>query len=170
MGVSRLANYALRYYVDAILITPTIALAPIFVILFGITSTNVLVLTVLYGYAIIAISTAVAVRGVDPTLLEVGRVYGAGRLRLAFGFLIPAAMPSLFGGLHLGVTRAFKGMVVGQVFLGVLGVGGFVARYSQAFDAAGVWCIAIVLIALALLITWFVKAADHVINYWAYRV
>lgn len=169
MALMRLVNYALRYYVDAILIVPSIALAPIFIIVFGITSQNVLALTVLYAYGIIALSTNVAVGGVDPTTLEVGRVFGADGRRLIFRIILPAAMPAFFGGLHLGMTRAFKGLVVGQVFLGVLGIGGYVARFSQAFDDTGIWSIALILIVMALIVTWIVKAVDHVVNYWAYR-
>lgn len=169
MAVSRLANMALRYYVDGLLIVPSVALAPVLIIVFGITTLNVIILTTLFAVAIIAINSASAVRSMDETWMEVGRVMGANRTELIWRIMIPAILPQFFGGLHLGVTRAFKGMIVGQVFLGVIGIGAYLAQFQQAFDGAGIWSIAVLLIAASLLLTWTVRATDHVINYWAYR-
>ena len=169
MAVSRIADLALRYYVDALLLLPTIVLAPVFVVMFGITSTNVFMLTVIYAFGIITLTSATAVRTIDRSWLEVGAVFGASRFQLVTRILLRGVLPEFFGGLHLGITRAFKGMVVGQVFLGVLGIGAYEAKFQQAFDSAGIWSVAVILIAMALLLTWMVKAADHVVNYWAYR-
>lgn len=169
MAVSRIADLALRYYVDAVLLLPTVVLAPVFVVVFGITSTNVFMLTVIYAFGIITLTSAMAVRNFDRSWLEVGTVFGANKFQLVTRILLRGVLPEFFGGLHLGIARAYKGMVVGQVFLGVLGIGAYEAKFQQAFDSAGIWSIAVILIAMALLLTWTVKAADHVVNYWAYR-
>jgi NitT/TauT family transport system permease protein len=169
MAVSRLADMALRFYVDALLIVPSVMLAPVLVVIFGINWLNVIALSTLFGTSIVAINSAAAVRCVDRTWVEVGQVMGASRTTLIRRFMIPGILPQFFGGLHLGIARAFKGMVIGQVFLGVIGIGGYLARFQQAFDGAGIWSIALLLIASALLTSWTVKAVDHVINFWAYR-
>lgn len=169
LALSRIAHLALRYYVDALLIVPPVALAPILIVIFGISSNNIIAISALFAYPIVAVSSAAAVRSVDPAWIEVGRVFGASRHRLIIHLMLPGIMPHYFSGLHLGVTRGFKGMIVGQVFLGVIGVGGYEARFQQAFDVAGIWSIAVILIASALILTWTVKALDHLVNYWAYR-
>lgn len=169
IALSKIARLAFRYYVDALLIVPPVALAPILIVIFGITSRNIIAISTLYGFAIIAVNSSAAVRSVDQSWVEVGQVYGAGGLRLITSCVLPGIMPQFFSGLHLGVTRAFKGMIVGQVFLGVIGVGGYEARFQQAFDVAGIWAIAVLLIASSLILTWAVKALDHLVNYWAYR-
>jgi NitT/TauT family transport system permease protein len=169
MAVSRLAEMALRFYVDALLIVPSVMLAPVLVVIFGINWLNVIALSTLFGTSIIAINSAAAVRCVDRTWVEVGQVMGASRGTLVRRFMIPGILPQFFGGLHLGVARAFKGMVIGQVFLGVIGIGGYLARFQQGFDGAGIWSVALLLIASALVTTWTVKAVDHVVNFWAYR-
>lgn len=168
MGLSRVVAAGLRIYVDALLIIPTVALGPVFVVIFGITSTSVFILSILYAFGIVAISTEHAIRGVDPIWLEVGAVFGANRRRLITQIILPGVAPAFFGGLHLGMARAFKGMIVGQVFLGVLGVGAYEARFEEAFDSVGIWSVAVVLIAMALVLTWLVKLVDHIVNYWAY--
>jgi NitT/TauT family transport system permease protein len=169
MAVSQLADHALRYYVDALLIVPPVVLAPVLIVVFGITQTNVIAIVSIFAVAIIAINSASAVRGIDDSFVEVGRMLGANRIELLTRILMPAMLPQFFAGLHLGVTRAFKGMIVGQVFLGVIGIGGYLARFQQGFNTAGIWSIAIILISLALLLTWTVKAIDHVVNFWSYR-
>ncbi len=168
MGLSRIVAAGLRIYVDALLIIPTVALGPVFVVIFGITSTSVFILCVLYAFGIITLTTEHAFRGVDRLWLEVGAVYGADRRRLVTRIILPGVAPAFLGGLHLGMARAFKGMIVGQVFLGVLGIGAYEAQFEEAFDSVGIWSIAMVLIAMALVLSWLVKLADHVINHWAY--
>jgi NitT/TauT family transport system permease protein len=168
MGLSRIVAAGLKLYLDAVLMIPTVALAPIFVVMLGITSKSVFILTVIYAFGIVTLSTEHAVLGVDRTWMEVGTVFGANRRQLVTRILLPGVGPAFMGGLHLGMARAFKGMIVGQVFLGVLGIGSYEARFEQAFDSVGIWAIAVVLIAMALVLTWLVKLADHIINYWAY--
>lgn len=169
MAVSRIADLALRYYIDALLIVPPVALAPILVVVFGITSTNIIALTVIFAIGLITVNSAAAVRGVDRLWIEVGQVFGASRAQLVRTIIIPGILPQFFAGLQLGLTRAYKGMIIGQVFLGVIGIGAYLALYQQAFDSAGIWAIGAMLIAVSLILTWCIKAIDHVVNYWAYR-
>lgn len=169
MAISRVADLALRYYIDALLIVPPVALAPILVVVFGITSANIVALTVIFAIGLITVNSAAAVRGVDRLWIEVGQVFGASRAQLIRSIILPAVLPQFFAGLQLGLTRAYKGMIIGQVFLGVIGIGAYLALYQQAFDSAGIWAIGVMLIAVSLILTWCIKAVDHVVNYWAYR-
>lgn len=163
------ANHALRIYIDALLIVPSAMLAPVLVVVFGITWLNVIALATVFGTAIIAINTASAVRGLDRIWVEVGQTLGARGFTLMRRFVFPGILPGFLGGLYLGSARAFKGMIVGQVFLGVIGIGGYLARFDQAFDSAGIWAIAILVITMALILAWLIRALDAVLNFWAYR-
>jgi NitT/TauT family transport system permease protein len=62
----------------------------------------------------IAIATMVGIRAVDARLLELAHSLRATRLQIVRTLEIPAALPSIFGGLRVGVTLAVVGAIVGE--------------------------------------------------------
>src|SRR4029453_2591181 len=62
----------------------------------------------------VAISTMVGIRSVDARLLELGRSLRATRRQVLTTLEIPAALPSILGGMRVGVTLAVVGAIVGE--------------------------------------------------------
>src|SRR4029077_18182909 len=56
----------------------------------------------------------VGVRSVDAGLLELGRSLRATRRQIVTTLEIPAALPSILGGMRVGVTFAVGGAIVGE--------------------------------------------------------
>ncbi|TFG68330.1 MAG: ABC transporter permease subunit, partial [Thermomicrobiales bacterium] len=56
----------------------------------------------------------VGIRSVDRRLLELGRSLRATPRQILATIEIPAALPSIFGGLRVGVTLAVVGAIVGE--------------------------------------------------------
>ena len=62
----------------------------------------------------VAVSAMVGIRSVDTGLLELGRSLRATRRQVLLTLEIPAALPSIFGGLRIGITLAVVGAIVGE--------------------------------------------------------
>lgn len=163
------ANQALRIYVLALLTLPSVVLAPILLVIFGVSQVNIVVLVVIFVIGLVAITTTAAIRSMDRSLIDMGLAYGCRGMRLTATIVLPFVLPAFMSGIHLGMSRAFKGMIVGQTFIGVIGVGAYEAHYEDAFNAVGMWSIALILIGLALIFVWIVRGLDHVLNFWAYQ-
>ncbi len=101
-------------YIVAAQATPILALAPILTLWFGPGLTSKVVICALIVFFPIAISTMVGIRSVDAGLLELGRSLRATRRQVLTTLEIPAALPSIFGGLRVGVTLAVVGAIVGE--------------------------------------------------------
>jgi NitT/TauT family transport system permease protein len=101
-------------YIVAAQATPILALAPIFALWFGPGLTSKVVICALIVFFPIAIATMVGIRSVDAGLLELGRSLRATRRQVLLTLEIPAALPSIFGGLRVGVTLAVVGAIVGE--------------------------------------------------------
>jgi ABC-type nitrate/sulfonate/bicarbonate transport system permease component len=168
MGMSRNVDWALRYYLDLLLFVPPIITAPIFLIIFGLSKTTLLAVIVVFSATVIAVNCKAAVEGVDKSLGDVSRVFGANAMQRIVRVELRAALPLIFTGLHLGVGRAVKGMIIGQLFLAVVGLGAYQARFQQSFDAEGIWSIALLVVAAALVLSWAVQFVDGLVNHWAY--
>jgi NitT/TauT family transport system permease protein len=123
-GTGLLAGYALARsalveriispYVVAAQATPILALAPLLALWFGPGLISKVVICGLIVFFPIAVSTMVGVRSVDRGLLELARSFRATRRQVLTTLEIPGALPSILGGMRVGVTLAVVGAIVGE--------------------------------------------------------
>jgi NitT/TauT family transport system permease protein len=168
MGLSRLARYAFNIYVDVLLFIPPVVVTPVFFAIFGLSNSAVLAVIFIFAAPIIASTTKAALLNVDHDLVDAAASFGANRVQKALLVVFRAALPMIFTGLHLGIGRAVKGMIIGQLILAVVGIGAYEARFEQAFDSAGLWSIAVIVVIVAIVFSWLVHFADRLVNAWAY--
>ncbi len=161
MGLFNWVYTALDVYVNAMLFTPGLIFAPILFAIFGLSDATRISVVVIYAVFIIIINTAAAVRNVDRPLIEMAASYGASRRTTVFRIVLPDAFPLIIAGLRMGVGRAVKGMVNGEMFIALIGIGGQAARFGKQFDFTSVWAISVFIMILAVVInqvvTWIEK-------------
>lgn len=135
---------------------PKIALAPVFIVWLGFGSSPRVVLAALLALFPIVISTAVGLVGVDKGLLRLARSTRATRLRTFRIVRLPAALPSIMGGLKVGISLALTGAVVGELVGGNSGLGYIIVQaqgnllLAQAFASIVVLAVAGVILFYAL--------------------
>jgi NitT/TauT family transport system permease protein len=118
---------------------PKIALAPLFILWFGLGTTPKIIMAALLVYFIVFMNTATGIRGVQPGLLRVCRVFGASRRDLLLKVTLPAATPAVVASIRITFTRAIEGAVLSEFVASTHGLGYLVARASRAFDIATVF-------------------------------
>jgi NitT/TauT family transport system permease protein len=101
-------------YLVAAQAIPILVLAPLLVLWFGPGLASKVVICALIVFFPVAIATMVGIRSVDARLIELGRSLRATDRQVLTTLEIPAALPSIFGGLRVGVTLAVVGAVVGE--------------------------------------------------------
>ena len=101
-------------YLVAAQAMPILAIAPLLALWFGPGLGAKVVICALIVFFPVAISTMVGIRAVDARLLELARSLRATRRQVVTTLEIPAALPSIFGGLRVGVTLAVVGAIVGE--------------------------------------------------------
>jgi NitT/TauT family transport system permease protein len=101
-------------YIVAAQATPILALAPLLALWFGPGLVSKVVICGLIVFFPIAVSTMVGIRSVDAGLLEMARSFRATRRQVLTTLEIPAALPSILGGMRVGVTLAVVGAIVGE--------------------------------------------------------
>jgi NitT/TauT family transport system permease protein len=101
-------------YLVAAQATPILALAPLIALWFGPGLVGKVVICSLIVFFPVAVATMVGIRSVDERLLELGRSLRATRRQILTTLEIPAAMPSILGGMRVGVTLAVVGAIVAE--------------------------------------------------------
>ncbi|MBM7365595.1 ABC transporter permease [Gordonia hydrophobica] len=136
-------------FLDAINAMPRIALAPVFVIYFGIGSTSKIVLAFTLVVFIVTINTRAGVSSADPELLRLSVVMGASKWQRFCKVLFPVAIPSIFAGLRLGLIYSLLGVVGAELIASTAGLGQQISASSAAFDLGTVYAALIVLAIIA---------------------
>lgn len=111
---SAVVERLLSPYLVAAQATPILALAPLIALWFGPGLAGKVVICSLIVFFPVVVATMVGIRSVDARLLELGRSLRATRRQVLTTLEIPAAMPSILGGMRVGVTLAVVGAIVGE--------------------------------------------------------
>lgn len=111
---SRFVEQVLSPYLVAAQATPILALAPLIALWFGPGLLGKVLICALIVFFPVAVATMVGIRSVDAKLLELGRALRATRRQVLTTLEIPAALPSILGGMRVGVTLAVVGAIVGE--------------------------------------------------------
>jgi NitT/TauT family transport system permease protein len=111
---SALVERLLSPYLVAAQATPILALSPLIALWFGPGLLGKVVICSLIVFFPVAIATMVGIRSVDARLLELGRSLRATRRQVLTTLEIPGALPSILGGMRVGVTLAVVGAIVGE--------------------------------------------------------
>ena len=167
MGRYRKVEWALDMHVSWLLISPSIVFAPIFFTIFGLSDMTRIAVVVLYAWPIITYNTFVAFRHVDSELVEMAKSFGASEARTLFRILAPASLPLTMAGLRLGMGRAVKGMINGELFVALIGLGALAEKFGNAFDATDMLAIVLVVVIVAVFMTEVVQWVDRRVTFWA---
>jgi NitT/TauT family transport system permease protein len=166
MGAYSRVEAALGIYVNAFLTAPSLVFAPVFFSLFGLSRVTIIAVIVMYSIFIIIVETTAAIRGAPRDLLEMGRSYCAPRRMLFRRIIMPAATPLIMAGLRLGMGRAVKGMINGEMFIAVVGLGRIVMDAGRRFDAESVLAVLIVIVVVAMAAVKLVQLVDARLTSW----
>ena len=167
MGRSETANGFLGMWINVFASAPLSSLVPVIMLLCGLGETTIIVTVVMFAVWIIALDTYAGVKHISPSLVEMAHSFGATRWQLYAKILLLAALPEILAGMRMGLIRAVKGVVIGQLLVSVVGFGQMFAIYSRGLQMEKFWALTLVLFAFALGGSWLIEQLEQRIEYYA---
>ncbi|MGB5558601.1 MAG: ABC transporter permease subunit [Paracoccaceae bacterium] len=167
MGKNRLLDELLLPWVNIFLSAPLTALVPVLMVLFGFGMTSIIITTTLFAIWIIILNARAGVMQINRSLVDMGRSFGASPFDAFFKIYFWAALPEILGGVRIGIIRAVKGVIIGQLLISIVGFGALFELYSSNFLMAHFWAVLIVLFALAFSISEFLAFLERRVSYYA---
>jgi NitT/TauT family transport system permease protein len=138
-------------YVMAFYGIPKIALAPLFIIWFGIGLWSKVALAATMVFFLVFYNVYMGVRSVDRELVSLTLLMGASESQLSRHVYLPAAAPFVIMGMRMAIPYSVIGVIVGEFTSSVQGLGLFISQASANYDPAGVFAgIAILLLFVVL--------------------
>ena len=149
VGLMPTVERVISPFMDAVNAMPRIALAPLFIVVFGITTTAKVAVAATLVFFIVFSGSRAGVRSTDAELLRLSTVLGAKPHQIFAKVLFPVAVPAIFASLRLGLVYSLLGVVGSELISARDGLGQLVAMYSATFRMEAVYAILIVLAIVA---------------------
>jgi NitT/TauT family transport system permease protein len=128
---------------------PKIALAPLFVLWFGIGLTNKVMFSAMLVFFMVFFTTYQGTRQVDRDLVENARLMGARPWDVWTKIAIPYSAVWVFTGIRIGLPYALIGAIVAEFIAAEAGVGFRIKEATAFFDTAAVFAGLIVLMLIS---------------------
>lgn len=145
---------------------PKVALAPLFVLWFGIGIEMKIVLAATIVFFLVFLNTYSGVRQVSREQLTILRLMGASEWQTMRMVVIPAAVSWVFTGLRLSVPYALIGAIVGEMIASNRGLGFVLSDAAGQFNTASVFAALLVITFLAVLLNMAVRLAERLLMPW----
>jgi sulfonate transport system permease protein len=156
-GYLPVARKLLDPSLQALRSVPSIAWVPLFLLWLGIQETSKIALIAVGAFFPVYLNLSVAMRHVDPKLLEVGKLYRLSSLQMVRRLILPAALPEYIVGLRSGLGLAWMFVVAAELLGASSGIGYLMLDGEMTGRAA-------VILASVLLFAIFGKLTDWGMN------
>jgi NitT/TauT family transport system permease protein len=162
-GMANSARFkqAMQPWISGFYATPTIALAPLFILWLGIGIWSKVLVVIFLVLFPVTINTEAGLRTTSDRLIEMLRSFGASGSQIFFKVSLPSALPFILAGLKLGIGRGLIGVVVAELFGSRAGLGRLISQSADAFNMpelfAGVIVLAVAGIAMTAGFGWMEK-------------
>ena len=166
LGISPFASRLLNPYLNALNALPKVALAPLFVLWFGLGIESKIALAAVLVLFLVFLNTFAGVRQVDQDLIDGARLMRATRMQVITKVIVPSALSWLFAGLRVSVPYALIGAVLGEMIASNRGLGYLVQFSGAQFDTAGVFAVLIVIALLAMALNFVVDMVQNRMERW----
>ena len=165
-GRSRFLQDIVEPYLNALYALPRVALIPLVIVWIGIGFWGRFFI-IFYGTVFdTMINTYTGVRSTEKTLLEVGKSFGANERNLILHIIIPYSVPFIMAGLRLGLGRALVGVIVAEMFLQMVGMGGLILVFGETHRIASMLAVVILLSIMGILFTELIKKIERIVAPW----
>jgi NitT/TauT family transport system permease protein len=147
-------------------IVPKVAIAPLFLVWFGVGATPKILVAFLISFFPIVIDAAVGLRSMSPEMDDLARSMGATRLQVFTRFRLPTSLPYLFSGLKVAATLAIAGTVVGEFVGADKGLGYLLLVTNSNIETALMFATIVALTIIGLVFYYVVERLEAILIPW----
>jgi len=167
LGTQRLLGRAFDFYFSALYVMPFSAVAPLFVLWWGIDAGARMIFVFFFTVPQIVIVCYQGARNTPERLIEVARSYRASRWEIFWKTIMPFEVPFIFTALRLGVGRAVQGMVVAELLISsTQGIGFLLTNFGAALNIGAVLAIVLFIMLLGIIANAIVQRIEDAVAPW----
>jgi NitT/TauT family transport system permease protein len=135
----RLLRMATETWVAAFAAAPLVLIYPLYLVIFGRNATTIVMMGFTAGVAPTILKTLEGLSGTRRVLINVGRSFNLTRSQQFWKILFPAALPTIFVGMRLGLIFALINIVGVEFLINFGGLGQLINELAERYDLAGTY-------------------------------
>ena len=166
LGLNRRLAAVLDPFIVAFYSLPKIALAPLFILWFGVGLTSKVVLATFVVFFLVFYNTYAGTLAVEQELVDVLRLMGGSRWQIVRKVILPSALIWIFTGMKSSVPYALIGAVVGEMMASNKGLGYLIQAAAGQYDTGGVFAALFVLMIIATGLHELLKQSERLMLRW----
>src|SRR6266700_3490150 len=129
-----LLRLATETWVAAVAAAPLVLMYPLYLVIFGRSALTIVMMGFTAGLAPIVLKTLEGLSATRRVLINVGRSFNLTPSQQFWKILFPAALPTIFVGLRLGLIFALINIVGVEFLINFGGLGQFVNELAERYD------------------------------------
>jgi NitT/TauT family transport system permease protein len=145
---------------------PKVALAPVFVIWFGIGLMSKIAIIMTMVFFVVFINTFAGLRSINEEYVAIIRIMGASRWQVVREVFLPATLPFILVGLRAGIPFSVIGAVVGEFIAATKGLGYFINYHQGTFDTNGIFVGVVILAGLVVVLDGLLSVVERRLLKW----
>jgi NitT/TauT family transport system permease protein len=135
----RLLREATETWVAALASAPTVLMYPLFLVIFGRSVWTIIMMGVVAGLPPVILKTIEGFSATRRVLVDVGRSFNLTGWQLFTKILFPAALPTIFVGIRLGLIFTLINVVGVEYLINFGGLGQLINDLAERYDLAGTY-------------------------------
>jgi len=145
---------------------PKLALAPLFILWFGIGIESKIALVAITVFFIVYFSALAGIRALDARLVQMAQVMGAQEHDVARHIVFPGAVPYIFTGLRIAMPYSIGGAVIAELISANRGLGYLIQLSAMNFDTTGVFVALAATTCIVFAGNWIVNVVERRLLRW----
>ncbi|MGV9296143.1 MULTISPECIES: ABC transporter permease [Amycolatopsis] len=142
---------------------PRPALAPIFILWFGLGFAPKALVAGSVVYFVLLTSTLAALRGIDHDVLQLTRSLSMSPVQRFLKIELPSALPSIVGALRLGAVYAVLGAVLSEMVGAYYGLGQRLVVLTGNFKVAESFAVLLFMGVMSMVLDYAIKGLEHLV-------
>ena len=131
---------------------PRPALAPIFILWFGLGATPKVLVGASLVYFVLLLNTLAGMTSIDEDIVTLSESLGMNRRQKFLLFQLPGSLPSIIAGLRLGAVYSVLGVVVSEIVASYSGLGQLMVRFTNQLDIASSFAVVMIMSLMAVIL------------------
>jgi len=134
-----LLRKSIETWVAALAAAPIVLAYPLFLVIFGRSPWTIIAIAVLSGLPPVVLLTIEGLDSIRPALINTGRSLRLSRWQLFWKIMFPAALPSIFAGLRIGLIFTLINVVGVEFLINFGGLGPLINELAERYDLPGTY-------------------------------
>jgi len=135
----RIVRLATETWIAAMASAPLVLMYPLFLVMFGRSAWTIIMIAFVSALPPVILKTLEGLSGTRTVLINVGRSFNLTPSQLYWKILFPAALPTIFVGVRLGMIFALINIVGVEFLINFGGLGQLVNELSERYDLPGTY-------------------------------